>query len=113
MGVRQVPWSFTIEFDEGKARRNGYDIETLYECVGKNIEHLGIERIARGTWKVTGIRDKATAQCVALCGLARKSWVMENIKGWTVYEGDPGNGHDYLQVIREVSPELLVDELDG
>lgn len=102
-----IPWSFTIEFDEAKARRNGYDIETLYDYVDKNIRHLGIERIARGTWRVGDIRDKVTAQCTALCGLARKVWVMENIKNWSVYEGNPGIGHDYLDVIREVSPELI------
>lgn len=105
--IEPTPWSFTIEFDEDKAKRNGYDIETLYDYVGKNIEHLGIERIARDTWKVKDIRDKVTAQCAALCGLARKGWVMENIKSWTVYEGDSNDGHDYLQVIREVSPELM------
>lgn len=102
-----IPWSFTIEFDEAKAARNGYEIGTLYDYVDKSIRHLGIERIARGTWKVGDIGDKVTTQCAALCGLARKMWVMENIKSWTVYEGDPNNGHDYLEVIREVSPELM------
>ena len=29
--IEPTPWSFTIEFDENKAKRNGYDIETLYE----------------------------------------------------------------------------------
>lgn len=105
--IKPTSWSFAIEFDEEKTKHNGYDIETLYDYVGKNIEHLGIERIARDTWKVKDIRDKVTAQCTALCGLARKGWVMENIKSWTVYEGDPNDGHDYLQVIREVSPELM------
>lgn len=57
--------------------------------------------------KVGDTRDKVTAQGAALCGLARKEWVMKNVKSWTVYEGDPGNGHDYHQVVREVSPELM------
>ena len=29
--IEPTPWSFTIEFDENKAKRNGYDIETLYD----------------------------------------------------------------------------------
>lgn len=33
-----IPWSFTIEFDAEKAERNGYDLETLYDYVGRNVE---------------------------------------------------------------------------
>lgn len=43
------PWSFTIVFDEDKAEKNGYEVDTLYDYVGKNVEGLGNERIARGT----------------------------------------------------------------
>ena len=28
------PWRFTIEFDEEKAKRNGYNVDDLYDCVG-------------------------------------------------------------------------------
>lgn len=45
------PWSFTIVFDEDKAKKNGYEVDTLYDYVGKNVEGLGNERIARGTWR--------------------------------------------------------------
>ena len=31
MEIEPVPWSFTIEFDEGKARLGGYDVEELYD----------------------------------------------------------------------------------
>lgn len=101
------PWSFTIEFDEGKAKRNGYDLDTLYDYVGKNVEPLGNERIARGTWKAKSGSDEVMAQCVALSRLARKKWVMQNVKNWIAYEEDEPDGHDYLQVIREVSPHLI------
>lgn len=40
------PWSFTIVFDEDKAKKNGYGVDTLYDYVGKNVEGLGNERIA-------------------------------------------------------------------
>lgn len=29
------PWSFTIVFDEDKAKKNGYEVDTLYDYVGK------------------------------------------------------------------------------
>ena len=35
------PWSFTIVFDEDKAKKNGYEVDTLYDYVGKNVEGLG------------------------------------------------------------------------
>ena len=31
-----TPWSFTIEFDEVKAEKHGYDINDLYDCVDEN-----------------------------------------------------------------------------
>lgn len=39
------PWSFTIVFDEDKAKKNGYEVDTLYDYVGKNVEGLENERI--------------------------------------------------------------------
>ena len=27
------PWSFTIVFDEDKAKKNGYEVDTLYDYV--------------------------------------------------------------------------------
>lgn len=35
------PWSFAIVFDEDKAKKNGYEVDTLYDYVGKNVEGLG------------------------------------------------------------------------
>lgn len=39
------PWRFTIEFDEEKAKRNGYNVDDLYDCVGKYAEQMGNVRI--------------------------------------------------------------------
>ena len=33
--MEKKPWRFTIEFDEEKAKRNGYNVDDLYDCVGK------------------------------------------------------------------------------
>ena len=31
--MEKKPWRFTIEFDEEKAKRNGYNVDDLYDCV--------------------------------------------------------------------------------
>ena len=51
--IEPTPWSFTIEFDEGKAKRNGYDIETLYDYTDRNVSRYGCVRIAQGTWRAS------------------------------------------------------------
>lgn len=103
-----TPWSFTIEFDEEKAKRNGYDVETLYEYVGKNIEQIGNVRISRDTWKADDhAKDKVIAQCAAQARLSKMKWFMQNIKSWIVYESDPSIPYDHLQTIREISPQLI------
>ncbi len=30
--IEKRPWRFTIEFDEEKAKRNGYNVDDLYDC---------------------------------------------------------------------------------
>lgn len=49
--IEPTPWSFTIEFDEDKAKRNGYDIQTLYDYTDRNVFRYGCVRIAQGTWR--------------------------------------------------------------
>ena len=97
---------FTVVFDEAKARRNGYDPDVLYEYVGRNVEPMGNVRVGRGTWQVREGADEFRAQAVALSDLVRMRWVMENVESITSY-GEDGTSEDYLQVIRDVSPELL------
>mgnify|MGYP000594566270 FL=1 len=43
--MEKKPWRFTIEFDEEKAKRNGYSVDDLYDCVGKYAEQMGNVRI--------------------------------------------------------------------
>ena len=105
--VKDRSWSFTIVFDADKAARHGYDLDTLYDYVGRNVEPLGNVRIGQGSWQAKGEGDEVIAQCVALSRLTRMKWVTENVKSWTAYEDDEPEGHDYLQVLREVSPHLL------
>ncbi|MDO4288438.1 MAG: hypothetical protein Q4C55_04545 [Eubacterium sp.] len=103
--VQGQPWSFSVEFDEQKAAQNGYDVDTLYDYVGKNVEKLGNVRIARGTWKAKA-GDEVESQCLALSMLSRAKWVMQNIKSLTAFEDDL-EVVDCLEVIREVNPERL------
>lgn len=102
------PWRFTIEFDEEKAIRNGYDIEELYDCVGKNVEPLGNVRIAHGTWQAKSREVQFGAQCPACVLLSEQPWVMQNIKSFHTYEDtNEPDGEDYLAVIRRHRPHLL------
>lgn len=107
--IQGQPWSFTIEFDPEKAARHGYKLDTLYDYVGKNVEKLGNERIGLGTWKAKEGVDEVIAQCTALSLLARARWVMENVKSWVAFEDDAPEGHDHLEMLRRVSPHLIVE----
>ena len=49
--MEKRPWRFTIEFDDEKAKRNGYNVDDLYDCVGKYAEQMGNVRIGLGTWQ--------------------------------------------------------------
>ena len=104
--IEGLPSSFTITFDEGKARRNGYDVETLYEYVGKNVEPMGNVRVGRGTWQVRDGADEFKARAVALSDLVCMRWVMENVRSLT-YCDEEGMAGDYLKVVRKVSPQLI------
>ena len=40
---------FELAFDEGKARRNGYDVAELYDCASKVAEGFGNVRDGLGS----------------------------------------------------------------
>lgn len=104
--TKGVPWSFIIEFDEGKAARNGYDLDTLYDYVGRNVEKYGVTRVARGTWKAKD-GEEVESQCLALSIISKAKWIMQNIKSLTVFEDDT-DGFDGLEVIRRTNPERIL-----
>ena len=58
------PWRFTIEFDEEKAKRNGYNVDDLYDCVGEYAEQMGNVRIGLGTWQAKSREVQFGAQCL-------------------------------------------------
>lgn len=101
------PWSFTIEFDEEKARKNRYSLNVLYDYVGKNVEKYGNERIARGTWRAAAGSDVITAQSLAISKLSRLEWVMQNIKSLTFCEDDD-EVCDGIEMLRRVCPERVL-----
>lgn len=106
------PWSFTIVFDEDKAKKNGYEVDTLYGYVGKNVEGLGNERIARGTWRAAKGYDEVDAQTIAISKLSRQKWVMQNIKSLAFREDDD-EIYDGIETIRRVYPERVFDSESG
>lgn len=104
------PWRFTIEFDDEKAKRNGYNVDGLYDCVGKYAEQMGNVRIGLGTWQAKNREVQFGAQCPVCATLSKQPWVMQNIKSWRTYEDmNEPEGEDYLQVIRDISPERVFD----
>lgn len=104
--IEGKPWSFTIEFDEDKAARNGYDLDTLYDYVGRNVERYGVTRIARGTWKAKE-GSEVESQCLALSLLSNAKWVMQNIKSLIAFEDDT-DAIDCLDVFRKTDPRCLL-----
>lgn len=104
--IEPTPWSFTVEFDEDKAKRNGYDIQTLYDYTDRNVSRYGCVRIAQGTWKAAD-GDEVESQCLALSLLSRAGWVMRNIKSMTAFEDDCDEQVDYLDILRRNNPERL------
>lgn len=102
------PWRFTIEFDDEKAKRNGYNVDDLYDCVGEYAEQMGNVRIGLGTWQAKNREVQFGAQCPVCATLSKQPWVMQNIKSWRTYEDmNEPEGEDYLQVIRDISPERV------
>lgn len=100
------PWSFTIVFDEDKAKKNGYEVDTLYDYVGKNVEGLGNERIARGTWRAAKGYDEVDAQTLAISKLSRQKWVMQNIKSLAFREDDD-EIYDGIETINDFTAAAL------
>lgn len=83
--MEKRPWRFTIEFDDEKAKRNGYNVDDLYDCVGKYAEQMGNVRIGLGTWQAKNRKVQFGAQCPVCATLSKQPWVMQNIKSWRTY----------------------------
>lgn len=104
--VKGRPWSFIIEFDEVKAKENGYDLETLYDYVERNVKKYGVTRIAHGTWKAKE-GNEVESQCLALSLLSNAKWVMQNIQSLIAFEDDT-DAIDCLDVFRKTDPQCLL-----
>lgn len=102
MGIRPVPWSFTIEFDEGKSESAGYDVDELYGCTDRNVSRYGCVRVARGTW-MAAEGDEVESQCLSLSLLSRADWFMRTVGSITAFEDDTDE-IDYLDVLRRYAP---------
>lgn len=94
--MEKRPWRFTIEFDEEKAKRNGYNVDDLYDCVGEYAEQMGNVRIGLGTWQAKNREVQFGAQCPVCATLSKQPWVMQNIKSWRTYALAAGAVLDYF-----------------
>lgn len=46
-----------------RRQRNGYNVDDLYDCVGKYAEQMGNVRIGLGTWQAKNRKVQFGAQC--------------------------------------------------
>lgn len=65
-------WGFAIEFDEKKAKANGYDVDGLYECASEYAERMGNVRMARSRGRQR-IAKFSSAPCARPAPLRQKS----------------------------------------
>ena len=108
--MEKRPWRFTIEFDDEKAKRNGYNVDDLWEGGGEGGEEMGRGRVGVGSGQARSRKVQFGAQCPVCATLSKQPWVMQNIKSWRTYEDmNEPEGEDYLQVIRDISPERIYD----
>ena len=103
------PWSFIIELDKEKCKKNGYEIDQLYDYIDDRIGKFeyDIKRIDTNVWKSNG-KDKIVNQYVVLMTLTENKYVMMNVKSITSYEYGVA-AIDYLEIIRRLFPERFYD----
>ena len=109
MATTGRPWHFELSFDEGKARRSGYDVAELYACADEIARRFGNVRDDLGSWHVPEGSPGPTTQCPAVLALARQPWVMGNAASPVTYEGS-GEPEDFLAMVRRMRPELMPGE---
>lgn len=100
------PWSFVIDFDEGKCESLGYNRSQMLDYVDKCLINFEIKKINKNTWKTEGKRMIET-QVVAISKLSKNPYIMKCIEFFTVYEFDPNHPIDFLEIIKDVVPERL------
>ena len=81
--TKNLPWSFTVVFDEKKAKDNGYTTDELYDYV-----------------------DEVVAQYRALSTLSKDPMIMKSIASLMFFERGI-NPHDFLEITRRLTPERL------
>ena len=101
-----MPWSFTIEFDEGRAESAGYDVEELYDCTDRNVSRYGCVRAARGDVDGGGGRRGRVPSAYRCPLLSRADWFMSTVGSITAFEDDTDE-IDYLDVLRRYAPHRL------
>ena len=71
---------------------------------------MGNVRIGLGTQRAKNRKGAVRGAVPCLRDSIKQPWVMQNIKSWRTY-GDMNEpeGEDYLQVIRDISPERIYD----
>ena len=105
--TEDLPWSFTVTFDEKKAQKNGYTTDELYDYVNESISQYDVERLSYNKWHARlGQEDQLFAQYRALEELSKDPVVMKNISSITFFEEEriPFN---LIEILRRHNPERI------
>ena len=107
--TEDLPWSFTVTFDEKKAQKNGYTTDELYDYVDESISQYDVERLSYNKWHARlGQKDQFFAQYRALTALTKDSVVMKNISSITFSE-ERRTSFDLIEIIKRLYPERIYD----
>lgn len=104
--TKNLPWSFTVVFDEKKAKDNGYTTDELYDYVDEVVAQYNVERLGHSEWHTKSGQDQSIAQYRALSTLSKDPMVMKSIASLMFFERGI-NPHDFLEITRRFTPERL------
>ena len=83
--TEDLPWSFTVTFDEKKAQKNGYTTDELYDYVNESITQYDVAE-----------------------ELSKDPVVMKNISSITFFE-EERIPFDLIEILRRHNPERIYD----
>ena len=104
--IEDLPWSFTVTFDEKKAQKNGYTTDELYDYVDESVSRYNVERLSYNKWHTKSGQDQLFAQYRALTALTKDPAVMKNISSITFSE-EGRTSFDLIEIIKRRNPERI------
>lgn len=108
--TKNLPWSFTVVFDEKKAKDNGHTTGELYDYVDEVVAQYDVERIGHSEWHTKSGQDESIAQYLALSRLSKDPAVMKTLSSLTFFEEDGDEPIDFIDIVKSVTPERVYEQ---